>query len=133
MTRCPHTHTTAEGNNYRDPQEPRYEPYDDEQASWKYTRSRSHSFAPPQAHAGRCLVMSTALGNVEHCANIPTMLILTAIHSGDSTTHRGLSQEPHHAGVWSFSLPWKCVIAFLEPVMLPCHVHAERVRIPSPV
>src|SRR5262249_29912771 len=98
MTRCPHTHTAAEGNNHRDPQEPRYEPCDDEQASCTYTGSRSHSFAPPQAHAGRCLALSTAMGNVEHCANIPTMLILTAIHSGDSTTHRGLQQEPHHAG-----------------------------------
>jgi len=45
------------------------------------------------------LVMSTALGNVEHCATIPTMLILTTIHSSDSITRRGLSQEPHHAGV----------------------------------
>src|SRR5215470_576475 len=81
MTRCPHTHTTAEGNNYRDPQEPRYEPYNDERASCKYTRSRSHSFAPPQAHAGRCLMMSTALGNVEHCVSISTMLTLTTIHN----------------------------------------------------
>src|SRR5262249_7757263 len=105
MTRCPHTHTAAEGNNHRNPQEPRYEPYYDEQASCTYTGSRSHSFVPPQAHAGKCLVMSIALGNVEHCANIPTMLTLTTIHSSDFITRRRLSQEPHHAGVQSSLCP----------------------------
>jgi hypothetical protein len=133
MTRCPHTHTAAEGNNHRDPQEPHHESHYDEQASCMYMGSRSHSFVPPQAYADTCLVMSTALGNAEPCATIPTMLIITTVYYGNSITRRGLSQEPHRAGVGSFSLPRKCVTAFLAPVVLPCHTHAGRARLPHAV